>query len=278
MPSVGSMVRARRSALFDDDALLHGALALESVIDECVLIIGPAAIALIASSLTATAGLLAITVLAVTGLAGLATQRNTQPVAVGTGRSVHGRLFTRPGVWALLLTFVTIGAATSTIELATVAFCQAHHDKVLSGPVLSLLALASARAGLSYGTRGPASHTEARLLRSVQLFTAATLLLVAAPNVPGLIIAALVVGATLSPVAINGFATIRRLIPAPQLTEGFTWLTSALGLGIATGNALAGQIVAAWGTHAAFAAATACALAASLATRRASHNRPATTK
>jgi predicted MFS family arabinose efflux permease len=136
--------------------------------------------------------------------------------------------------------------------------------------VLSLLALTSALAGLRYGTTQPTHAHQTRLPRSLQLFTAATLLLAVAPDIPALLIAALIVGATLSPVAINGFAAIRHLVPATQLTQGFTWLTSSLGLGIAAGNALAGQIDATWGTHAAFAAATACALVATL-TSHATH-------
>ena len=49
MPSLGSMVRARWSALLGDSPLLHTAFALESVADEMIFVIGPAVVTLLAT-------------------------------------------------------------------------------------------------------------------------------------------------------------------------------------------------------------------------------------
>ena len=51
MPSLGSMVRARWSALLDGSPALHSAFALESVVDEMIFVIGPALVTVLATAL-----------------------------------------------------------------------------------------------------------------------------------------------------------------------------------------------------------------------------------
>ena len=265
MPSVAAMVRARWSHLLGEESLLHSAFSLESVLDECVLICGPAAISLLATALSPAVGLLATTALATAGLAGLAVQRSTQPPAARPERHQETSLLTRRGFCPLLIAFVAFGAATSIIEIAVVALCQTHNAKSLSGLVLGVLALASAISGVWYGAHPPTAASGRPLTRWLQLLSAASLLLIAVPNLPILFLAAAVVGATISPVAINGFAAVHQSVPSERLTQGFAWTTSSLGLGIAAGNAIAGQIITTWSTHAAFVAVTACALAGTFA-------------
>ncbi len=78
MPSLGSMVRARWSALLPDPAALQSAFALESVVDEMVFVIGPALVTVLATALPP-AGVLLCMVLAVTGTLFFAAQRQTEP-------------------------------------------------------------------------------------------------------------------------------------------------------------------------------------------------------
>ena len=56
MPSIGSMVRARWSALLGDSPLLHTAFSLESVADETIFVIGPAVVTLLATEVYPPAG------------------------------------------------------------------------------------------------------------------------------------------------------------------------------------------------------------------------------
>src|SRR5258706_1843967 len=56
MPSLGSMVRARWSALLGDSPLLHTAVSLESVLDETIFVIGPAGVPPLATEVTPAAG------------------------------------------------------------------------------------------------------------------------------------------------------------------------------------------------------------------------------
>ena len=79
MPSLGSMVRARWSALLGDSPRLHTAFAFESVNDEMIFVVGPVIVTLLATEVYPAAGLALATVLCVTGTLLFAAQRRTEP-------------------------------------------------------------------------------------------------------------------------------------------------------------------------------------------------------
>jgi hypothetical protein len=66
----------------------------------------------------------------------------------------------------------------------------------------------------------------------------------------------------IAPTMIAAYSIVSRIVPERQLTEGLTWVTSSLGIGISAGSAASGAVVDMWGTRAAFAAASCCAGAA----------------
>ena len=78
MPSLGSMVRARWSALLPDPAAVHAAFALESVVDEMTFVIGPALVTVLATAVPPS-GVLLCMVLSVGGTLFFAAQRQTEP-------------------------------------------------------------------------------------------------------------------------------------------------------------------------------------------------------
>ena len=57
MPSLGTMVRARWSALLGGSPRLHTAFSFESVADELCFIVGPAAVTLLATEVFPAAGI-----------------------------------------------------------------------------------------------------------------------------------------------------------------------------------------------------------------------------
>ncbi|GAA0920176.1 hypothetical protein GCM10009557_90890 [Virgisporangium ochraceum] len=155
-----------------------------------------------------------------------------------------------------------VSAATVTIEVTVVAFAGHRGVTGVSGWILASMASSSTLCGLWYGARRwrrPPAH---RLMWTVSLFAAASLGFVAAPGIAALFAAAVLCGLTLAPIVIDGFATVHDLVPAHRLTEGLTWMSTAAGVGIAVGSAVAGQAIDAWGTTATFALASGCAAAA----------------
>jgi predicted MFS family arabinose efflux permease len=56
-----------------------------------------------------------------------------------------------------------------------------------------------------------------------------------------------VAGGAISPTLVATIALVDETVPSSRLTEGITWVTTGLELGVAAGAAVAGQMVDAWG-------------------------------
>jgi MFS family permease len=78
---VGSLVRARWSALVGDSPVLEAAFALESTLDELIFVLGPALVTALALGVAPGAGLLGALFLTIVG--SLALQRRTEPAPAG---------------------------------------------------------------------------------------------------------------------------------------------------------------------------------------------------
>ena len=290
MPSLGSMVRARWSALLGDSPLLHTAFSLESVADETIFVIGPAVVTLLATEVYPAAGVAVAAVACVTGTLLLAAQRRTEPPAGNpSGRAarpaaapapaVPTPAIPAPGLITMAPVYLCLGAMFASIDLSTVAFAQSRGHKPLAGFILGAYALGSAIGGLCYGSR--AWHVP------VHRSFAVTLCVVAAGTatfwaLPGLIVLALVIfcsGLAISPTFIAGFSLIEQQATAGRRTEAMAWLTSAISVGVAGGSAVAGQVIDAGGARWGYVFAAGCGAAAVaaclLGLRRLSVPRPA---
>jgi hypothetical protein len=58
-----------------------------------------------------------------------------------------------------------------------------------------------------------------------------------------------VAGLAIAPTLINGNGLVQQLVAPERLTEGLTWVTTALGVGVSVGSSVAGQRVDADGAH-----------------------------
>ncbi len=250
MPSLGSMVRARWSALLGDSPLLHTAFSLESVADETIFVIGPAVVTLLATEVYPAAGVGAAMVACVAGTLLFAAQRRTEPpVARAVPRRSGGSAIPAPGLITLAPVYLCMGAMFASIDLSTVDFAQEHGHKPLAGFILGAYALGSAVGGLCYGSRSWTSPAHRRFAIALGLVTAGTATFWA---MPGLIVLAAVIfcsGLCISPTFITGYGLIDQQASAGRRTEGMAWLTSAIAVGVASGSAIAGQIIDAAGAR-----------------------------
>ena len=268
MPAAGPLARARWSQLLRDSPLLHTALSFESVLDQIILVTTPILVATLAVAISPAAGLVIALVLATAGntaLAALAARPAGLPMTGRARPTASGTPWSAPGFLPLILTFVLVGAVETLIDLNVVVFAARHHAKPLSGAVLTTIALASTASGLYYGSREQRAAPSRRLPVALGLLTCGTLPFVVAPDVWFLFPAAVLLGFTQAPAVITGFATVRLAVKESQVTEGLTWITAALGGGIALGSVTAGQIAASWDSRAAFCCAVGGAGAAALA-------------
>ncbi len=259
--SVGAMVRARWSYLLDDPAQLHTAFSLESAIDEMVFVIGPVLATSLATRVHPAAGLV-LPVLAA-GLGGwwFLMQRDTEPPArqIVPGEHRQPSVLRSPGLVALCLIFVLVGGIFGAVDVSTIAFAEEHGNEGIAGLILAAFALGSLTSGLGYGLRNWRSPLTTRLTLTMTGLTAGIWLFLLADSTGLLALMMFVAGFAIAPTMITGNNLVQILVPERQLTEGLTWVATALGIGISVGTSIAGTRIDSNGAHAGFLVATACA-------------------
>lgn len=269
-PAMGSLVRARWTALLRGGQGLQTAFALESVLDDVIFVIGPVLATTLATTVAPAAGLLAALAFVLVGGAAFVAQRATEP-PVARGRRPGGTALRIPGLAVLALVLLGLGGVFGTLEVAMVAFAEERGHAALTGPLLALHALTSAVAGILYGARRWTLSPDRRLLVAVAAMWLGTVPLALAGELGTMAVALVISGVTISPLLIAGFQLVEVLVPRAALTEGFAWLSSSIGVGVALGFALGGRVAESAGGQRAFLvciAAGAVAVLASLAGRR----------
>jgi len=259
---LGSCVRARWSwALRERPTEVPRAYAWEAVVDEVVFVLGPLVVVLCAAvdpavGLLAALGLGAVGTLAFLALGG--TEPPVLPVLSGAGRSA----LASAGLRTLTASMLCVGVLFGTVEVSMVAFSEQRGSASAGGLLLALVAGGSAAAGLLYGTLHWRASARRRYLLGTLLLALGLVPLLLAPSVAWMAPAALLAGFAISPVLIVAFGLVEDLVPPAARTEGFSWLNSGLGLGVAGGFAVAGAVADATGARAGFGIALGGALAA----------------
>src|SRR5215216_7581511 len=164
---VGSLVRARWSALVGGSPALETAFALESTLDELIFVLGPVLVTALALGVAPGAGLLGALVLTIVGSLALALQRRTEPVPAGVRDQSERSAISTPGLRVLVGTFIAAGVIFGTLDVAMVAFTGQVGAPAAAGPLLALVALGSLLAGLGYGARDWRWPLDKRFLASV---------------------------------------------------------------------------------------------------------------
>jgi MFS family permease len=261
-PSLGNMTRARWSQLYRDSPLMHTAFSLESVFDEVVFIVGPIlSIGLCTAWFPAAGPLLAVVFLALGGYL-LVVQRATEPPPhPRKGRSGPSALGSA-GLRTLVGTFAAIGVVFGAVDVATVAFAEEQGHKAAASLVLAAYALGSCLAGIAFGTLGPGRPPHQRFLLGVGFMAVTTLLPLLAGNLWFLAAALFVSSLAVAPTLVTAMALVERFVPRGQLTEGMTWTSTGLTLGVSVGASLAGVLIDSFGARTAFALPASAAVAA----------------
>ncbi len=284
LPQVGAFARARWTALLTDAARLRTALAVESLIDEAVFVVGPVVVTLLATAVAPSAGLLTAIALVTVGCLLFGGQRRTEPrpearpSVGGDGRAPRRGAIRHAGLVVIVGTFLAVGAVFGLVEVSVVALAREHGQPGAAGPMLGLWATGSLVAGTAYGAIAWRWAASRRFLVAVAAFAAGTILIAASSATLALATLALfVAGMANAPTLITGNTLVPDVVPASVVTEAYTWLSVTLFAGIAVGSAVAGALVdragASGGLLAGTAAAACAALVASLGRRRLS--RPA---
>jgi MFS family permease len=294
MPSLGTMVRARWSALLAGSPGLHTAFSFESVADELCFIVGPAAVTLLATQVFPAAGVGAAALLCLGGTLWFAAERATEPVPTVLPRGDDGSLpggpfpaeparesprsegqarpprpplrgAPAPGLVVLAPLYILLGAMFVSVDLSTVSFAQHFGHKPLAGFVLGTYALGSATGGLWYGSRQWRAPIENRFALTLTLTILGVATFWAQPNLVTLTCGLYLCGLTIAPTLIAGFSLLEAQAKPGRRTEAMSWLSSGIGVGLAAGSSVVGFILDAHGPRVGYAFAAACG-AASVAT------------
>jgi hypothetical protein len=249
---VGSLVRARWSALVGGSPALEPAFALESTLDELIFVLGPVLVTALALGVAPGAGLLGALILTVTGSLALALQRRTEPAPSGARERGREPAIRTAGLRVLVATFAAVGAIFGTLDVAMVAFAGQAGSPGAAGTLLALVAAGSLLAGLGFGARSWRWPLDKRFMASVIVLWAGTVPLVLAPSVALMMPAAAFAGIAIAPTLIAGFTLVEKLVPTRTLTEGLNWTITALGVGAAVGAWTAGLIADTAGGRTAF--------------------------
>jgi MFS family permease len=249
VPSLGAMIRARWAALYRGTTQLHTAYSFESVVDEVCFIFGPIISIGLSTAWFPEAGpLLAACFLAV-GVFWLTAQRATEPEPHPREQRGGGTALRSPGLQVLVATFVATGTIFGAVDVVTVAFADERGHKGAASVVLALYAAGSCVAGLVFGLLRLKGRPERRWLLGVFMMAVSMIPLLLVGNLPFLAVALFFAGLAIAPTMITTMSLIEKHVPRAQLTEGMTWISTGLAVGVALGSSLAGWVIDAAGAR-----------------------------
>ncbi|RKE20760.1 MFS transporter [Streptomyces sp. TLI_171] len=246
VPQVGAMVRARWvHRLGERPTLMNTAFAFESVTDEFTFVVGPMLATGIATLVNPSAGLTAEATLTLLGGLAFAARRDTAPAPTGPAAPGERRAsaLASPGVRLLAGAFLGLGTVFGTLQVSITAFAEDAGAGGLSGLVYGLFAAGSMAAGVLYGLIRWRSSARQRMVACYTLLVLGCSTLWAMPNLVALAVAGLFCGLAIAPTLITGYTLVESLVDNGAKTEAFTWLTGAIGLGLALGSTAAGQLI-----------------------------------
>ncbi|WP_405959247.1 MFS transporter [Streptomyces sp. NBC_00868] len=251
VPSVGSMVRARWTVIYRESPReLHTAYSFESVIDEVCFIFGPIIAIMLSTVWFPEAGPLIAAVCLFVGVWLLTAQRATEPAPHPRDEHADRTSALRsPGLQVLTATFVATGAIFGSIDVSTLAFAEEQGHKSYASYILAVWALGSCIAGIVFGLLHLKGRTERRWVLGICAMAVSMIPLLLAGNLPFLAVALFVSGLAIAPTMITTMALIEAHVPRAKLTEGMTWISTGLAVGVAIGSSVTGLVIDAAGAQ-----------------------------
>lgn len=252
MGAMGAMVRARWIYVLDDPRDVHVAYSLESVFDELTFIIGPVLATVLSTTVFPGAGIVAAGLALGVGGFVLLSQNATEPPSSRESQSASGSVM---GSLKMIITvgvFLLLGALLGSSDVSTVAFTEEHGVESYSGLVLAVFAAGSLMGGLIYGSRQWIKPVDDRFFYGVIALAIGVAPFSFIPSVPILVPVMLVAGFAIAPTLIAGNALVQEIVPSGRLTEGLTWVGTAIGVGVALGSSVAGSMIDIFGARGGF--------------------------
>lgn len=251
--SPGALVRSRWATVVTSPRQMTTAYAFEAAMDEVVFIIGPILATTLGTFVHPGIGLV-ISVLALS-LGGISflSQGATEPHPTPHPEGGHPRtVLANPVIVVLVLVNIGAGALFGANDLSVVAFTAEHGRPELAGVLMAVFAFGSFTAALLYGARAWRRPLWVLFALGILALAMGTSTFLLARSIPVLALVMLVTGLSIAPTLTNVNTIVTRVVPSTQLTEGLTWITTAMNVGTSLGAAIGGRAVDAGGAHGGF--------------------------
>ncbi len=251
--SPGALVRSRWALVVSSPRQLNTAYALEAALDEFVFIVGPILATVLGTAIHPAAGLVvSVVCLAIGGVAFLG-QTTTEPPAIARVQGERRPTVLRnPVVIVLALTYIGAGAMFGANDVSVIAFTAEHGAPQLAGLLLAFYALGSFTAALIYGARTWRQPLWKLFAIGVVLLALGSSTFLLARSLMMLGVIMWITGLSISPTMTNVNTIVSKVVPPTQLTEGLTWMSTAMNLGTSAGSILGGRSIDAAGAHGGF--------------------------
>jgi MFS family permease len=197
--------------------------------------------------------------LATVGSLLFAAQRRTDPPPAGHEHRRGASAMRVAGLRVLFVVGVAVGAILGTLQISLVAFADEVGARSLSGLLIAGLAAGSMVAGISWGAVHWTVPLRHRLVAVLALLTVLTVPFMVITSYWLMLPVVVLAGLAVSPSLISAFTLAEVLVPRAAVTEAFTWIGTALAIGVAFGASVAGKIVDVAGANASFVVATVAA-------------------
>src|SRR4051794_3092378 len=246
IPPISATMRPLWGPLLGGDAaLLPAAYALDSIVIELVFTIGPLLTALATALLSPAAALGLAVVLVVGGTLAFTASPPSRAWVPDPARGGHGWLgaLSAPGLRTLVLATLPLGFCFGAVEVTLPAFSEDMATRAWAGVLLAVWSLGSAAGGLVYGARADRLALAPTYVRLAALLPLTFVPLAAAPSLAAMVPLCVLAGVAIAPMAASGNQLVGDVAPAGTLTEAYTWLVTAIVVGVAIGNAVAGVLV-----------------------------------
>ena len=246
----GALVRSRWSTILHKPGQLTTAYALESAVDEFVYIVGPVLSTVLGTAVHPATGLIiSIASLAVGGILFLS-RRDSEPAIIPHDPSApRESVIRKPVVLVMAATYIGMGMTFGAMEVSMVSFTEELGTPALGGILLALFSIGSLTAALVYGARTWRRPTWQLFVIGVVLMAIGMSLFPLAFNVWTMAIVILITGLTCAPTMTNVNVIIQKSVSPAKLTEGLTWMSTSISLGVSLGTAVAGPAIDAIGAR-----------------------------
>ncbi|PID97638.1 MAG: MFS transporter [Actinobacteria bacterium] len=256
----GALVRSRWAVVVKNPQQLTTAYALEAAIDELVYIIGPIIATMLGTVLHPATGIILSVVFICIGVAGFFSHTASEPPLTSNEEKTHRSTVMRhPVVLGLALTYIGAGAMFGAVDVSVVAFTEKAGHTSLAGVMLGIFALGSLIAALIYGARTWYQSLWKLFAIGVVALAFGASSFLFATNLWVLGAAMLLTGLTIAPTMTNVNTIVSKVVPSTQLTEGLTWMSTTMNIGVSLGSLLGGRFIDTSGAAGGFTVVMVCA-------------------